>query len=72
MLKNINDAEFYIDNRRECRYCPDDLAYTFVGLKIKRPAEYDLSLDYVVDLVRNGTDIKDIKKMLKESNNEDR
>ncbi|WP_279006645.1 hypothetical protein [Thomasclavelia cocleata] len=65
MLKNI-DAKFYINNKDECRYCPDDLAYTFVGLKIKRPAEYDLSMDYLVDLVRNGTSIEDIKKMLSE------
>ncbi|WP_286154414.1 hypothetical protein [Thomasclavelia cocleata] len=64
MLKNIKDAKFYINNKDECRYCPDDLAYTFVGLKIKRPAEYDLSMDYLVALVRNGTSIEDIKKML--------
>lgn len=63
MLKNI-DAKFYINNKGECRYCPDDLAYTFVSLKIKRPAEYDLSMDYLVDLVRNGTSIEAIKKML--------
>lgn len=66
MLKNTSDSKFYINNRGECRYCPDDLAYTFVGLIIKRPAEYDFSIDYLVDLVRNGTDIEEIKKMLSE------
>lgn len=76
MLKNTSDAKFYINNRGECRYCPDDLAYTFVGLIIKRPAGYDFSIDYLVDLVRNGMNVENIQKMLNEkyrenNNNED-
>lgn len=64
MLKNTSDAKFYIDNRMMCKPSYDRLAEHFIHLNVKRPDGYDLSWDYLVDLVRNGTSIEDIKNML--------
>lgn len=64
MLENIKEARFYIDNRvlLKCGY--EAMVERFALNKIKRPSDFDSSIDYLVNLVREGMDVEDIKKLL--------
>lgn len=66
MLENIKEARFYINNRvlLKCGY--EAMAERFALNKIKRPSDFDSSIDYLVSLVRDGMDIDNIIKMLNE------
>ncbi|WP_286154668.1 hypothetical protein [Thomasclavelia cocleata] len=51
------------------------MAEQFALNRILRPAEFDSSIDYLVNLVREGMDVENIRKMLskntKENNNDE-
>ncbi len=75
LLENVKESKFYIDNRVLLKCGWDAMAEQFALNRILRPAEFDSSIDYLVNLVREGMDVENIRKMLskntKENNNDE-
>lgn len=64
LLENVEDAKFYIDNRDLLKYDWTTMAEHFAFNMIGRPENFESAIDYLVNCVREGMNVEDIKRQL--------
>lgn len=66
LLKNVKDSKFYINNRDLLNCDWTALAEHFAFTMIGKPENFESAIDYLVNCVREGMTIKDIKQQLEQ------
>ena len=66
LLENVKDSKFYIDNRDLLNCGWSAMAEHFAFNMIGRPDEFESAIDYLVNCVREGMSVEEIKQRLGE------
>lgn len=64
LLENVEDAKFYIDNRDLLNCGWSAMAEHFAFSMMGRPENFESAIDYLVNCVREGMNVEDIKQLL--------
>lgn len=66
LLENVKDVKFYIDNRDLLNCGWDAMAEQFTFNMIGRPENFESAIDYLVNCVREGMAVEEVKQLLEQ------